>query len=180
MKNLSLQDQLLKAGLTSNNKAKQVRAEKRKQTKQQQKNKTEFVNEAKQSSQENKGKQVEKDRQLNRQRDQEAEKKQIADQIIQLINLNKLPKDNNGEAYNFTDEKKVKSIYISEDIRNSIINGKLAIVKLRKTYEVVSVKVAEKIKQRDEHIVIVMFSDNPSSIEDDEYSAFEVPDDLIW
>ncbi len=180
MKNPSLQDQLLKAGLSSNNKAKQVRAEKRKQTKQQQKNKAEFVNEAKQSLQENKAKQVEKDKQLNKQRDQEAEKKQIADQIIQLINLNKLPKDKDGEAYNFTDENKVKSIYISEDLRNSIINGKLAIVKLRKAYEVVPAKVAEKIKQRDEHIVIVMFSDNAPSSEDDEYAAFEVPDDLMW
>jgi uncharacterized protein YaiL (DUF2058 family) len=33
MKNLSLQDQLLKAGLSNENKAKQVRSEKRKQSK---------------------------------------------------------------------------------------------------------------------------------------------------
>jgi uncharacterized protein YaiL (DUF2058 family) len=51
---------------------------------------------------------------------------------------------------------------------------------LRKAYEVVPAKVAEKIKQRDEHTVIVMFSDNAPSIEDDEYAAFEVPDDLMW
>lgn len=180
MKNQSLQDQLLKAGLSNETKAKQVRAEKRKQTKQQQNNKVEVVDKAKQSLQETKAKQIEKDRLLNEQRNHEAEKKQIANQIIQLINLNKLPKDDDGVAYNFTDEKLVKSIYIHEDIRNNIIIGKLAIVKAGKSYEIVPVEVAEKINQRDERAVVVMFSEDSNSAENDEYAGFEIPDDLMW
>lgn len=35
-------------------------------------------------------------------------KKQIANQIYQLIDLNKVVKDEEGEAYNFTDQNKVK------------------------------------------------------------------------
>ncbi|MCK5478167.1 MAG: DUF2058 family protein, partial [Methylococcales bacterium] len=115
MKNQSLQDQLLNAGLTNNTKAKQIRAEKRKQIKKQQKNKVEVIDEAKQLVQEAKAKQIEKDKLLNQQRNQEAEKKQIANQIFQLIELNKLPKDEDGIAYNFTDQNKVKVIYISEE-----------------------------------------------------------------
>lgn len=180
MKNLSLQDQLLKAGLTNETKAKQVRAEKRKQTKKQQKNKVEVVNEAKELLQDSKAKQIEKDKLLNEQRNKEAEKKQLVNQIFQLIDLNKLPKDEEGNAYNFTDQNKVKTIYISDEIRSQIIAGKLAIVKSKTSYEVVPAQVAEKIKQRDEQVIIVLFTDTTESSEQDEYQGYEIPDDLIW
>jgi len=180
MKNLSLQDQLLKAGLSNDAKAKKIRTEKRKQTKKQQKNKVEIVNEAKQQVQEAKEKQLEKDKQLNQQRNLEAEKKQIANQIVQLIELNKLPKDEDGIAYNFTDQNKVKVIYISEDIRNKIIAGSLAIVQSKGNYEVVVAAVAEKIKLRDEQVVIVLFEGKAEIIEGDEYKGYEIPDDLMW
>ena len=180
MKNLSLQDQLLKAGLTNDAKAKKIRTDKRKQTKKQQKNKVEIVNEAKQLVQDAKAKQLEKDKQLNQQRNIEAEKKQIANQILQLIELNKLPKDEDGIAYNFTDQNKVKVIYISEETRNKIISGSFAIVKSKVNYEVVAAEVAEKIKQRDEHTVTVLFEGKSDMAEDDEYKDYEIPDDLMW
>ncbi len=180
MKNLSLQDQLLKAGLTNETKAKQVRTEKRKQTKKQQKNKVEVVNEAKQQLQQTKEKQLEKDRLLNHKRNEEADKKQIVNQIYQLIDLNKLPKDQEGEAYNFTDQNKVKKLYVSEEVRKNIISGRLAIVKSKSSYEIVPVPVAEKIKQRDEKVVIVLFTETDEASEDDEYQGYEIPDDLMW
>jgi len=180
MKNLSLQDQLLKAGLTNETKAKQVRTEKRKQTKKQQKNKVEVVNEAKQLLEESKAKQIEKDKLLNEQRNKEAEKKQIINQIFQLIDLNKLPKDDEGVAYNFNDHNKVKTIYISDAVRSQIISGRLAVVKSKTGYEVVPVPVAEKIKQRDEKVIIVLFTEQTESSADDEYQGYEIPDDLMW
>lgn len=181
MKNLSLQDQLLNAGLVNKTKVKQVRAEKRKQTKKKQKNKIEVIDVTKQLVQEAKEKLIEKDKLLNEQRNKDAEKKQINDQILHLINLNKLAKDNDGVAYNFTDQKKVKVIYISEEIRNKIIAGRLAIVKSKKIYEVVAVEVAKKIKQRDEQAVIVLFAEKTDAIVDDDgYQDYEIPDDLMW
>jgi uncharacterized protein YaiL (DUF2058 family) len=180
MKNQSLQDQLLNAGLSNKTKAKQVRAEKRKQSKKQLKNKVDVVDETKLLVQEAKAKQVEKDKNLNALRNKEADDKQIANQIIMLVNLNKLPKDNDGVAYNFTDQNKVKAIYISNDVRNKIITGKLAIVKSKSNYEVVPAGVAEKIKQRNEQVIIVQFSAELGEVIDDEYQGYEVPDDLMW
>lgn len=180
MKNQSLQDQLLNAGLSNKTKAKQVRAEKRKQSKKQQKNNVNVVDETKLRVQETKAKQIEKDKKLNAQRNKEAENKQIANQIIMLINLNKLPKDDEGIAYNFTDQNKVKIIYISDEVRNKIIAGKLAIVKAKSGYEVVPIEVAEKIKQRNEQVVIVQFSNESNEVVDDEYQGYEIPDDLMW
>jgi len=180
MKNLSLQDQLLKAGLTNETKAKQVRAEKRKQTKKQQKNKVEVVNEAKQQLQETKDKQLEKDRLLNHKRNEEADKKQIINQIFQLIDLNKVAQEEEGIAYNFTDQNKVKIIYISDEVRQQIISGRLAIVKAKTSYEVVPVAVAKKIMQRDENVIIVLFTENTDTVEEDDYQGYEIPDDLMW
>ncbi len=180
MKNLSLQDQLLKAGLSNETKAKKVRSEKRKQTKKQQKNKVEVVNEAKQQLQDTRDKQLEKDKLLNQKRNAEAEKKQIVNQIYQLIDLNKIAQDEDGSAYNFTDQNKVKIIYVSDEVRNHIISGKLAIVKSKASYEVVPVPVAEKIKQRDEKVIIVLFTENIEIAEDNDYQGYEIPDDLMW
>ncbi len=184
MKNQSLQDQLLKSGLANDNQAKKIRTEKRKQNKKQQKNKVEVVDEAKLLVQEAKAKQIEKDKLLNDKKNQEAEKKQIVNQIKQLIELNKLAKDNDndndGVAYQFTDNHKVKSIYINEDVRNKIIAGRLAIVKSDVYYEVVVAKVAEKILQRNEKAVIVLFTEKTDEEIDDDYQDYEIPDDLMW
>jgi len=180
MKNLSLQDQLLKAGLSNEHKAKQLRTEKRKQSKQQRKNKVEVVDETKKIVEEKKAQQLEKDRLLNQQRNAEAETKQIANQIVQLIELNKLPKDEDGIAYNFNDKNIVKVIYISEEIRNKVVAGQLAIVKSKSAYEVVNPAVAEKIKQRDEGVIVVQFDNTTDEPEDDGYQGYEIPDDLMW
>lgn len=180
MKNQSLQDQLLNAGLTNSTKIKQLRAEKRKQTKKQKNNKTSITDETKQQVQDTKARLLEKDRRLNNQRNKEAEKKQIENQIFQLININKLELDDDGIAYNFTDQNKVKTIYVNEEIRNKIITGRLAIVKNKSNYEVIPVEVAEKIKQRDEKTIIVLFTDKTDFPEDEAYQEYEIPDDLMW
>lgn len=180
MKNQSLQDQLLNAGLSNNTKAKQIKTEKRKQSKKQQKNKITAVNETKQQVHDAKKQQQNKDRLLNQQRNEDAEKKQSAGQIVQLIELNKISQDEEGLAYNFTDQNKVKIIYVTEDSRNKIIAGQLAIVKCKKNYVLVNSKVAEKIKQRDKSIIIVQFTEQVTADDNDDYQGFEVPDDLMW
>jgi len=65
MKSLSLQDQLLKAGLTSKTKAHKVNTAKRKQTQRKQKNKIEVVDRAAVLAKEAKARQLESDRLLN-------------------------------------------------------------------------------------------------------------------
>ncbi|ORU91704.1 MAG: nucleoprotein/polynucleotide-associated enzyme [Cycloclasticus sp. symbiont of Poecilosclerida sp. N] len=179
MKKASLQDQLLQAGLSSKSKANQAKKQKRKQIQQKQKNKIDVKNEAAILAEAARAKQVEKDRALNAKRNQEAEKKQIAAQITQLIQMNKLNKDDEGEAFNFTDGNKVKVIYVSEYLRALLVKGRIQIVNLGKSYEVVPVAVAEKIAQRDKARVIYL--DNVESVlVEDEYADYAVPDDLMW
>ena len=179
MKKSSLQDQLLNAGLTSKTKASKVQSQKHKQLKKKRKNKVEVVDETAMLAKKSAAERREKDQQLNAQRNLEAEKNQIAGQIKQLITLNKLDKSDDGDAYRFTHEGKVKSIYVTDELRDRIVSGRTVIVQLGQAYEVVLKPVADKIAQRDKQRVI--FIENaPVSPIDDDYADFEIPDDLMW
>ena len=76
----SLQEQLLKAGLADEKKAREVRNEKRKQRKQQPKGAT-TVNEAEERARKARQEKAERDRQLNLERKKEAEKKQVCEHL---------------------------------------------------------------------------------------------------
>lgn len=181
MAKLSLQEQLLKSGLVSAAKAKSIKSDKRKQTQQQRKNKVEVVDEAKELVQKAQAEKIEKDRELNQLRRQQEEQKELAAQVKQLIELNRQPQDPDGLAYNFTDNKKVKRLYVSEAMREQIAEGRSAIVRLGRQYEVVPAEAAKKIQSRDAASVIVFNEpDKAANAADDPYAAYQVPDDLIW
>lgn len=180
-KKLSLQEQLLKTGLTSDAKAKQIRSEKHKQSKQVRNNNAQVVDEAKALAEKAKIEQLLRDKELNLQNKAVAEQKALAAQIRQLVELNRLPKDDQGVAYHFNDQNKVKTLYISETMRQSISKGQLAIVKLDQFYEVVSAEIARKIKFRDTSSVIVFNESNEQQEQvDDTYADYVIPDDLMW
>ena len=178
---LSLQDQLLKSGLVSAAKAKSIKSDKRKQTQQLRKNKVEVLDDTKELTQKIHTEKVDRDRTLNQLRQQQEEHKQLAAQIIQIIELNRLPRDAEGLAYHFTDNNKVKRLYVSEVMRDQIADGRLAIAKLGNLYEVVSAETAKKVQSRDASSVIVFNQqDKQADSIDDAYADYQVPDDLIW
>ncbi|MGR9052731.1 MAG: DUF2058 domain-containing protein [Gammaproteobacteria bacterium] len=181
MKQKSLQEQLLKAGLVDSSKMKSVRSEKRKQTKQQKQAGKEIVNEARLSAQKAQQEQAEKDRLLNQKHREEVQQKELLVQIKQLVEANKLEQnEEDGIRYNFTDGNKVKSLYLSENIRSLVIEGKLAIVKLEQRYEVVPVGIANKISERDHTCVMKINLPIKTTLKDDPYADYQVPDDLMW
>jgi uncharacterized protein YaiL (DUF2058 family) len=179
---ISLQEQLLKAGLSNPNKAKTLKTNQRKQINAQRKNKITIKNETKASLEYAKQEQLEKDRQLNQKKQQQAEKKAITAQIKQLINLNKISQVEDGEAYHFTDNNKVKKIYVSPQMREQISQGQLAIVKIATRYEIIPTEIALKVQQRNKKCVLLLNdrSKDTKINEEDLYSDYQIPDDLIW
>jgi uncharacterized protein YaiL (DUF2058 family) len=179
---LSLQDQLLKSGLVSTAQAKSAKSDKRKQTQQQRKNNVTVADEVKELAIKAQAEKVERDRELNQLRQQQEQHKQLLAQVKQLIELNRQTKDADGLAYHFSDNNKIKTLYVSEAMREQIIRGQLAIVKLEEAYEVVSAEVAKKISLRNAASVIVSNEPRVNAVDntDDPYSAYQIPDDLIW
>ena len=173
----------MKAGLVDKKMAKKLKAEKL-QTKQ--KVKTGKIAAEDDSLrqlelQKQKQEKIDKDRQLNQQREQEAQRKAELAQIRQMIETNRIRKENGDIAYHFKDEKIVKQLYISQAMHNELSRGRLAIVKLDEKYELVAEPVAAKIRQRDETFVLVC-NDRQEEVEDedDPYADFKIPDDLMW
>lgn len=182
---LSLQEQLMKAGLADKKKSQQINKEKRKKAKIKRTQKREEVDETKLAVEQQLEEKKNKDRQLNKQSKEAAEKKAIAYQILQIIELNKLDIKNGDIAFNFTHNNVIKRIYIDTKTQTNIQAGRLAVVKYKEGFEVIPMPAAEKIAQRDESIVVYVSenknnNDTATTEEDDWYADFEVPDDLMW
>jgi uncharacterized protein YaiL (DUF2058 family) len=183
---LSLQEQLLKAGLTDKNKVKQAKKEKHKKVKMQQKHKVAEVDEAKLAADKARQEKLERDRELNQKAKAEAEQKAIAAQVKQLIELNRQAKDNGDIPCNFTHNNVIKRIYVNSQTQNRISQGKLAIVTLAGSYEIVPMPVADKIALRDPNSVVYradaleQAQAKTNTEEDDWYADYQIPDDLTW
>jgi len=179
----SLQDQLLKAGLVDKNKAKQVSKDKQKQAKLVRKSGARTDNTAKARAQQERAKKLARDRELNQQKQQASNRKAIAAQVRQLIEMNSLDRDQGEISYSFIYQNKVKNIGVTEDLKNQLTLGRLAIVTLlvnsERRFEIVPAAVAEKIAQRDTESVVHL-NQKVEMEEDDPYADFQVPDDLTW
>jgi uncharacterized protein YaiL (DUF2058 family) len=174
----SLQEQLLKAGLTDEKKLQKAKKAKQRKEKEQrharQKQQDEVTRLAKQS----RTQEAARDRELNRKKNEEANRKAIQAQIRQLIELNRL--EEGDIAYNFSDGKRVAKVYVTPQQHGQLSCGQLAIVKLGDRYEIIPGAVAEKIAVRDESCVLVYHKETGKEEGDDPYADFKVPDDLMW
>ncbi len=177
---MSLQDQLLKAGLVDNKKADKARKTKNKQARQKQKNKVETTNEAKLAAQQAQSEKVERDRQLNRQHKDAAERKAIGAQIRQLVEMNRQSRDDGDIDYSFTDGTLIKRIHVTGTQLKQLGNGRLCIIKLDEQYELIPTLVAKKIQQRNDSTQILSNQATEIPDEDDPYADYQVPDDLMW
>ena len=176
----SLQDQLLKAGLADEKKAKKINKDKRKQAKQMPKGQVQ-VNEARELAQASIAEKTEKDKALANAQKEKAEKKAIAAQIRQLIESNRIDRQGGDIAYQFSDGKKIKKLYVTALLQNQLSKGIIAIVKLGDSYELVPARVADKIAQRNDSYVLLKNAASDDAIaEDDPYADYQVPDDLMW
>ncbi|MFZ5775727.1 MAG: DUF2058 domain-containing protein [Thermodesulfobacteriota bacterium] len=151
------QEQLLKAGLVNKKQAKKAEHEKR-VSRQQGKGASPTV--SSNTVREEQAAQDRRNREFNRQRLEESRLREQQAQVKQLIETNRLARDEHGEPYYFAEHKKIKRIFVSEEMVEQLSRGQLAIVKLGDNYEVVAAKVARQIASRDQEAVLV-FHENP-------------------
>lgn len=176
----SLQEQLLKAGMVDAKKAKNIEKEKRKKAKQQPKGKV-LLDKNKELAKQAQLDKVQKDRERNKQLQAESEKKAIHAQVVQLITLNTIDRSRGETPYHFTDEKKVKKLYIDDTLQKQLSNGQLGIAKLEDDYALVPRKVAEKIQERESKVIILLNSTEQAVVDtEDPYADYQIPDDLMW
>ncbi|MDA0339412.1 MAG: DUF2058 domain-containing protein [Proteobacteria bacterium] len=125
-----------------------------------------------------------RDRKINRDLNEIALAKALHAQIGQLITANR-QRESGDVSYNFTDDKKIKKIFISEKNKAQLNKGFLAIVRLDDGYELVPEKIVQRIQARipDRYQAFVVYlydRSNDEVDEEDPYKDFQIPDDLEW
>ncbi|WJV55405.1 DUF2058 domain-containing protein [Pectobacteriaceae bacterium CE90] len=179
MTKLTLQEQMLKAGLVTSKKMAKVQRTAKKSRVQ--------AREAREAVEENKKSQLERDKQLSEQQKQAALAKEYKAQVKQLIEMNRIDISNGDIGFNFTDNKLIKKIAVDKLTQAQLISGRLAIARLvvdnsgESEYAIIPASVADKIAQRDaSSIVLNSALSQEEQDEEDPYADFKVPDDLMW
>lgn len=178
MTKLTLQEQMLKAGLVSSKKMAKVQRTVKKSKAQ--------AREAREAVEENKKAQIERDKLLSEQQKQAALSKEYKAQVKQLIEMNKVDTGKGNIDFNFTDNNLIKKIAVDKATQAQLISGRLAIARLtgnsgESEYAIIPAVVADKIAQRDANSIVLNSAlSAEEQNEDDPYADFKVPDDLMW
>ncbi|EKN6287347.1 DUF2058 domain-containing protein [Yersinia enterocolitica] len=179
MTKLTLQEQMLKAGLVSSKKMAKVQRTAKKSRVQ--------AREAREAVEENKKAQLERDKQLSEQQKQAVLSKEYKAQVKQLIEMNRINLSKGDIGFNFTDNNLIKKIVVDKMTQAQLISGRLAIARVvadnngESEYAIIPASVADKITQRDaDSIVLNSALSQEEQDEEDPYADFKVPDDLMW
>jgi uncharacterized protein YaiL (DUF2058 family) len=177
---VSLQEQLMKAGLVDKKKVKVVNQEKGKQQQIERRTGVQAENVARQAALDAQRQQAERARELNAQRDAAAARKAVAAQIAQMVQQNRQDKGRGDIPYNFTIGTKIERIHVSEKVRDHLVGGRLAIVAHGGGFELVPRTIADKIAERAPESVVRVNRAGNEVEADDPYADFKIPDDFTW
>ena len=181
----SLQDQLLKAGLTTKQKTRQANADKRKKNKQKRsgvQHGASLQDQVKQDLATAKAAKQVKDNALNEQKKQQlAEKEQLL-RIKQILTHHQITNVMGDNEYNYTFANKIKKLSLDTLTHKALVNGRLSLCGLDGITYIVTRETADKLAELDEKVVLVQ---NDKIIEDevevdDPYADYQIPDDLMW
>nr|WP_314266674.1 DUF2058 domain-containing protein [uncultured Moellerella sp.] len=179
MTKLTLQEQMLKAGLVTSKKMAKVQKTAKKSRVQ--------AREAREAVEENKKTQLERDKQLSEEQKQAALSKEYKAQVKQLIEMNRIDISKGNIGFNFADNNLIKNITVDKMTQTQLISGRLAIARLvadnssLSEYAIIPASVADKIAQRDANSIVLNNALSQEEQDDeDPYADFKVPDDLMW
>ncbi len=177
----ALQEQLLKAGLASKQKVRDVKTQKRRDKKARVDDGSSAL---KSDIAEQKLLQAEKDKALNEQRFAEATARGQVRGLVSEFTQFAIKIPSHAEVkFNYTLDNKIYSVYIDEKIQSELLKGLLGIVRYEDKSYLVPHKLAERVNllvpqwcgylwKQDERKAV--------EVEDDPYADYAIPDDLMW
>lgn len=181
----SLQEQLLKAGLSTKQKARQANTDKRKAKKQKSsgvKLEDSLQEKIQQDLIKSKAEKQAKDTELNNQKKKALLEKEQQLRIEQILKHHSVPSTNGDLTYNYTAGSVVKKLFVNDSTQKALINGRLALCSLNDITYIVTAETAEKIATIDLSVILLKNEkvETPDTVEDDPYADFQIPDDLMW
>ena len=181
----SLQEQLLKAGLTTKQKTRQANSDKRKKNKQQRsgvEHGASLQEQVKQDLALSKADKLAKDIALNDVKNSDNAKKEQQLRIKQILGHHQITGVKGDSEYNYTFDNKVKKLALDSKTHRALVNGRLALCGLNETTYLVTSETAAKVAELDNSLILVQ-NDNVEVEQtdvDDPYADYQIPDDLMW
>ena len=181
----SLQDQLLKAGLTTKQKTRQANADKRKKNKQQRsgvQHDESLQEQVKQDLAKTKVEKKAKDNALNEQKKQQLAAKEQSLRIKQILTHHQIKNAQGDNEYNYTFDNKIKKLSLDSVTHRALVNGRLSLCGLDETTYIVTRETADKLAELDSTVVLVQNDQvvDEQVDQDDPYADYQIPDDLVW
>ena len=181
----SLQEQLLKAGLTTKQKTRQANATKRKKNKQKRSGVDHGATMQEQVQQDlaiAKSEKLAKDSGLNDDKKQQLIAKEQRLRIKQILEHHQIKNVFGDTDYHYTFAKKIKKLTLDDDTHNALVKGRLALCGVDEVTYIVTSETAEKLANLDPDIILVQNdkSESDSVDESDPYADYQIPDDLMW
>jgi len=179
---LSLREQLLKAGLVTEQQAQRVDREKKHQQYTAPRGKKAKAEPSLQelSARRAAAEKAEKDAELNRRKQEKLERRAKFAEIRQLVEQHQVPRVETEDNYNFQDGIRIRRIAVTPQLREQLVRGDLAIVRNDGRYAFVPAAIGEQVAARVERALIHLNRPGAAPDPDDPYKDHVIPDDLIW
>jgi uncharacterized protein len=179
---LSLRDQLLKAGLVSEQQVQRVERDQRQKdyTAPRSKKKPAGPSPQELAAQRAAAEKIAKDAELNRRKQEKMARRAKFAEIKQLVGAHQVPRVETDDFYNFQDGTNIRRIPVTAPLRERLVRGTLAIVRCEGRYAFVPPEVAEQVRARVERALIHLNKPEAAPAADDPYKDYAVPDDLMW
>ena len=175
----SLQQQLLEAGALDKSRALKLKKAKHKEGKQRARG-ARPEDEVKALAQKTQAEKLERDREISRKYQQTLDEKALRAQVRQLVERNQIDEVEGDSPYNFSDNGIVKKMNLNPELHRSLVSGNVAIARLDDSYVLVPAGAARKIIERGPEVILVLNEKSDNEVIDDQYAAYEIPDDLSW
>jgi uncharacterized protein YaiL (DUF2058 family) len=174
----SFQDQLLKSGLVNKQQLNESKSGKHKKKKHKKPKNSPAEDQQKHALTEQQLQQRAKDLELNLRVQAQRAKKALDSEIKQLISANMVTCEDGDIVYKFSEQGKIRQIYVSTKVQNDLAADRLQIVVYQNSYAVIPTLIATTILERNPDYAVI--KNMRSEPEDENYADYQVPDDLIW
>ncbi len=163
---LSIQEQLLKAGLVDKKQAKKADHEKRVKNKKKRKLGDSFEDRDKLRLQQQQAERAKQDQKLNAERNQQAQQKADLAAAQQLVAANHIAVEEGDDNYHYVDAAgKIKRIQVQQDIADKLANGRLGLALHNEETVLVTAETVTKVLKRDKDLILAY--NDPAEIEDE-------------
>ncbi|OQY15992.1 MAG: hypothetical protein B6I36_11215 [Desulfobacteraceae bacterium 4572_35.1] len=162
---LSLQEQLLRAGMVDKKQVKQAEHEKRVQNTKKKKGGISASDSAKIRFQQQQFEQAKQHQKLNAEQNQQRQLKANQSAAKQLIKSSQLPLEEGDVVYRYVDAGKIKQIFVNQDIADKLSVGRLGLAMGDKNVVLIPADTVLKVIKRDEDSILLY--NDPAQVNED-------------